>query len=204
MSKTLIVLDEAEDLELEDKELSTISFEQYLTDYPRHDEPRTRVINLCDTEHYLSRGYYCSLLAESRTHRVLPSVNTINDLRLKEDGMENSLQALLPKLKDELELPVELVNLRVRLTAPAPHVSLHAADQERGPESGAGLNVYTARESYVVVPGHEQPARVLARASMKAGEPLSGPAVILDDVATTWLAPGWTATPDAVGNLHLA
>jgi N-methylhydantoinase A len=104
----------------------------------------------------------------------------------------------------DLELPVELVNLRVRLTAPAPHVSLHAADQERGPESGAGLNVYTARESYVVVPGHEQPARVLARASMKAGEPLSGPAVILDDVATTWLAPGWTARPDGVGNLHLA
>jgi hypothetical protein len=39
---------------------------------------------------------------------------------------------------------------------------------------------------------------------MKAGEPLSGPAVILDDVATTWLAPVWTATPYAAGNLHLA
>ena len=104
----------------------------------------------------------------------------------------------------DLDLPVELVNLRVRLTAPAPEVSMHAADQERGPESDAALNVYTARESYVILPSHEQPARVLARASMKAGEPLSGPAVILDDVATTWLAPGWTATLDAAGNLHLA
>jgi len=104
----------------------------------------------------------------------------------------------------DLNLPVELVNLRVRLTAPAPEVSLHAADQERGPERDARLNVYAARESYVVLPSHEQPARVLDRASMKVGEPLSGPAVILDDVATTWLAPGWTATLDAAGNLHLA
>ena len=104
----------------------------------------------------------------------------------------------------DLDLPVELVNLRVRLTAPVPEVSLHAADQELGPERDARLNVYAARESYVARPNHEQPARVLDRASMKVGEPLSGPAVILDDVATTWLAPGWTATPDAAGNLHLA
>jgi N-methylhydantoinase A len=104
----------------------------------------------------------------------------------------------------DLDLPVELVNLRVRLTAPAPEVSLHAADQERGPERDARLNVCAARESYVVLPSHDRPARVLDRASMKVGEPLSGPTVILDDVATTWLAPGWTATLDAAGNLHLA
>jgi glutathione synthase/RimK-type ligase-like ATP-grasp enzyme len=96
MSKTLIVLDEAEDLELEDKELSTISFEQYLTDYPRHDEPRTRVINLCDTEHYLSRGYYCSLLAEARQHRVLPTVSTINDLRDLTSSPGSGLALTLP------------------------------------------------------------------------------------------------------------
>jgi len=28
--------------------------------------------------------------------------------------------------------------------------------------------------------------------------------VILDAVATTWLAPGWVAEPDAFGNLLLA
>lgn len=105
MYKTLVVADPMESLP---RGIEVTTFEQYLSDYPKLGEPRTRIINLCDTEQYLSRGYYCSLLAESRKHRVLPSVNTINDLRFKEDGAENSLQALLPKLKDELELPVEL------------------------------------------------------------------------------------------------
>lgn len=96
MSKTLIVLDQAEYLPLEDPELSIISFEQYLRDYPRRDEPRTRVINLCDTEHYLSRGYYCSLLAEARQHRVLPTVSTINDLRDLTSSAGSGLAMTLP------------------------------------------------------------------------------------------------------------
>ncbi len=79
MLNTLIVVDD-ETLS-PNSQLATISFEQYLSDYPKKDERKTRVINLCDTEAYLSRGYYCSLLAEARQHKVLPSVNTINDLR---------------------------------------------------------------------------------------------------------------------------
>lgn len=89
-------------------DLNVITFEQYLSDYPKLGEPRTRIINLCDTEHYLSRGYYCSLLAESRQHRVLPSVNTINDLRFQDATEEDRLQTLLPKMCDSLQLPVVL------------------------------------------------------------------------------------------------
>jgi glutathione synthase/RimK-type ligase-like ATP-grasp enzyme len=40
-----------------------------------------RIINLCRSDRYLSRGYYCSLLAEARGHRVLPNVATLNILR---------------------------------------------------------------------------------------------------------------------------
>ncbi len=76
---TLIVVDD--EALSPNSQLATISFDQYLSDYPKKDERKTRVINLCDTEAYLSRGYYCSLLAEARQHKVLPSVNTINDLR---------------------------------------------------------------------------------------------------------------------------
>jgi glutathione synthase/RimK-type ligase-like ATP-grasp enzyme len=43
----------------------------------------TKVINLCGSYKYLSRGYYCSLLAEARKHRVIPSVRTIRDLSNK-------------------------------------------------------------------------------------------------------------------------
>ena len=105
MYKTLVVTDQAETPSLD---LNMISFDQYLEDYPKLGEPRTRIINLCDTEQYLSRGYYCSLLAESRQHRVLPSVNTINDLRYLDDADEDRLQPLLPKLGKELVLPVTL------------------------------------------------------------------------------------------------
>jgi glutathione synthase/RimK-type ligase-like ATP-grasp enzyme len=41
------------------------------------------VINLCQSARYLSRGYYCSLLAEARGHHVVPSVMTLNDLGRK-------------------------------------------------------------------------------------------------------------------------
>ena len=45
------------------------------------EEERTQVINLCRSYKYLGVGYYVSLLAEARGHRVIPSVRTINDLR---------------------------------------------------------------------------------------------------------------------------
>lgn len=80
MYKTLVVVDD-ENVELGQSRSDVISFEKYLRDYPKLNEPKTRIINLCDTEQYLSKGYYCSLLAEARNHIVLPSVKTINGLR---------------------------------------------------------------------------------------------------------------------------
>ncbi len=95
MHRTLVVVDQPCP-ELDDPHFALITFEQYLADYPKRNEPKTRLINLCDTEHYLSRGYYCSLLAEARQHRVLPSVRTINDLR--ESGQGLTRQRNLPLL----------------------------------------------------------------------------------------------------------
>lgn len=59
---------------------AVISFDTYLKEHPIKGQKKTRVINLCNTDRYLSKGYYCSLLAEARGHKVLPSVNTLNDL----------------------------------------------------------------------------------------------------------------------------
>jgi glutathione synthase/RimK-type ligase-like ATP-grasp enzyme len=78
MAKTLVVSDYTD--QLSDLHAEVISFQDYLAQYPKVREPQTRVINLCDTQKYLSEGYYCSLLAEARNHKVLPSVRTINDL----------------------------------------------------------------------------------------------------------------------------
>ena len=56
-------------------------------DYVSRDEyfkmRNVRVMNLCRSYRYLSLGYYCSLLAEARRHKVIPSVRTVNDLQSK-------------------------------------------------------------------------------------------------------------------------
>lgn len=87
MSKTLIVSDCGE--KLSGLTAEVLSFHEYLAHYPKKNEPTTRVINLCDTEQYLSEGYYCSLLAEARQHEVLPSVRAIIE---RSDGASTSQQ----------------------------------------------------------------------------------------------------------------
>ncbi len=52
--------------------------------YKKTSKRPTRVINLCKSYKYLSYGYYCSLLAESKGHRVIPSIKTLNDLSRKQ------------------------------------------------------------------------------------------------------------------------
>lgn len=84
MHNTLIVVDDP--AMFTDTHLTVLTFSDYLAEFPKQNEPKTRVINLCDTSHYLSEGYYCSLLAQARNHVVLPSVNTINDLRTDSDS----------------------------------------------------------------------------------------------------------------------
>lgn len=91
MNKTLLVVDD-DCAALAEQLPGVISFDAYLRDYPKLNEPKTQVINLCDTERYLSKGYYCSLLAEARQHIALPSVKTINALR---DGVLALQQAWL-------------------------------------------------------------------------------------------------------------
>ena len=105
MSKTLIVVDDGASQQMQ-KLPGSISFEEYLRDYPKLNEPKTRIINLCDTARYLSKGYYCSLLAEARHHHVLPSVKTINALRSNDGGeafwlMESGLTSLIPDQETE-------------------------------------------------------------------------------------------------------
>ncbi len=92
-----------------------------------------------------------------------------------------------------LALPIELVNLRVRVTGTPPALTLTRADSE----------VAVPQGQCVSVAGCEQPVPVLQRAALVGTDPVPGPAVILDTVSTTWLAPGWTARLDALSNLHL-
>jgi glutathione synthase/RimK-type ligase-like ATP-grasp enzyme len=54
---------------------------RYLAEPETSNQDTARVLNLCRTGHYQGRGYYVSLLAEARGHRVIPDVKAIEDLR---------------------------------------------------------------------------------------------------------------------------
>ena len=82
MSRLVIVVEKASDWGSYYPSDNVVTAMDYLKQpIGGEDEERTQVINLCRTYKYLGVGYYVSLLAEARGHRVIPSVRTINDLR---------------------------------------------------------------------------------------------------------------------------
>lgn len=89
--------------------------------------------------------------------------------------------------------PVEVVNLRLSVRAPAAMFTL-------GDRAAGALPVAADRAQVV---GEERDVPVYARDALPAGVELDGPAVITETVSTTWLARGWRARVDAFGNLLL-
>lgn len=77
----LMVADNPEACPLRVAGADVISARRYLTDPVYADERGTRVFNLCKSVRYQALGYYVSLLAEARGHKVFPSVTTIQDLK---------------------------------------------------------------------------------------------------------------------------
>ncbi len=79
MSQLVIVVEKASDWRAYHPSENVVEARDYL----RADvggERHVQVINLCRNYRYLGTGYYVSLLAEARGHRVIPSVRTINAL----------------------------------------------------------------------------------------------------------------------------
>ena len=93
-----------------------------------------------------------------------------------------------------LSTEVELVNLRCGLRSQPPDISLPAIP---GDASG------NAEPRPVTVAGYNDTVPAWPRAAMHAGQRISGPALVTETVATTWLPDGWNCTVDPVGNLLL-
>ncbi|UCE32461.1 MAG: RimK family protein [Burkholderiales bacterium] len=83
MSEYVIVVEQASDWKADFPRLRVVTAREYLEHPPEVDQGPLRVINLCRSYGYLSVGYYCSLLAEARRHKVVPTVRTIQDLSRK-------------------------------------------------------------------------------------------------------------------------
>jgi len=81
MSRLVIVVEKASDWGSYYPSDNVVTAQDYLKEPIGADDERTQVINLCRSYKYLGTGYYVSLLAEARGHKVIPSVRAINDLR---------------------------------------------------------------------------------------------------------------------------
>src|SRR5258708_23645053 len=97
MTGWVILVDQPKDLPNAETPHKVITTSEYLARPRLFDIGRPKLVNLARSYAYQSKGYYASLLAEARGHRVMPTVETMLELR------ETKLyEHALPKLEDEL------------------------------------------------------------------------------------------------------
>lgn len=113
MQTLQIVVDQIEDWQPYYPSKELISAEDYLSTPITGSEKKSKVINLCTDYDYLSTGYYCSLLAEARAQRVIPSIRSINDLanhryyRLYDDlNLRQALEKSAPADSSRLQIKI--------------------------------------------------------------------------------------------------
>ncbi len=83
-SRLMIVVERREDWASYLPSEEVLTAQEYLEQSARdHGGRRVQVINLCRGYKHLGLGYYCSLLAEARGHRVIPSLRCISELARK-------------------------------------------------------------------------------------------------------------------------
>ena len=83
MTAHIVVVDRRADFKWDDSGHPVVTAREYLARPDAFMSRYPRIINLCRDYEYMSYGYYCSLLAEARGERVIPSVSTILDLSKK-------------------------------------------------------------------------------------------------------------------------
>jgi glutathione synthase/RimK-type ligase-like ATP-grasp enzyme len=103
MPRQIIVVESFSDWKSESEGIEVVHVDDYLTGREFFRQKNLQVINFCRRYKYQSVGYFCSLLAEARGHRVLPAVKTMLDLShrslytLALDSLDKRLQHALDK-----------------------------------------------------------------------------------------------------------
>ena len=79
MSNVFIILNSLEEWMPYYETESILTINDYLQHHYVGDQPKL-IINLAESYSYNSKGYYCSLLAQARGHKVIPAIDTINKI----------------------------------------------------------------------------------------------------------------------------
>jgi glutathione synthase/RimK-type ligase-like ATP-grasp enzyme len=97
MTGWVILVDQPRDLPNAETPHKVITTSEYLARPRLFDMGRPKLVNLSRSYAYQSKGYYASLLAEARGHRVVPTVETMLELR-----EQKLYEHALPDLEEEL------------------------------------------------------------------------------------------------------
>lgn len=101
----LIVVNNPAKFNLDTAGIEVISPRTYIENASYAKIKNLRVFNLCNDYAYQTRGYYVSLLAEARGHKVIPSVKQMLDLKVQPvvkaigDELEELIQKSLKRIK---------------------------------------------------------------------------------------------------------
>ncbi|MCW5589394.1 MAG: RimK family protein [Legionellales bacterium] len=111
--KTILVTDKPDFWEFARDFTEIVEAQDYLTNEKYIKHRTLRVINLCKSYRYQSLGYYVSLLAQARGHKIIPSALSIQDLKSNSlstalfDTIIDDAQHSLAKIKsDEFHLSI--------------------------------------------------------------------------------------------------
>ena len=140
MSALVVLVDRLDDLPIPPEGLQVIRTRDYLTNPQSLGESTPRIVNLSRDLVYLGQGYYASLLAEARGHRVIPSAAAILSLKERSrawTGMRAVERVLLRALSRIKETPEASFSIDVyfgRTTDPRyERVAREAFDRFRAP-----------------------------------------------------------------------
>lgn len=110
---TLVVVNKRKDFEADITGVQIITAKEYLTSKEFSGMRGSRVFNLCRSYSYQSTGYYISLLAAARGHKVMPNIATIQDtktqaiIRIKSEELDELIQESLAGIEGaEFELDI--------------------------------------------------------------------------------------------------
>lgn len=104
---SIIIVNNPKEVFFKIENVEVVAARAYLTESKYAEMRNVRIYNLCKSYRYQSVGYYVSLLANARGHRVFPNITTIQDIksqtimRIITDDIDNLVQHDLAKIKSK-------------------------------------------------------------------------------------------------------
>ncbi|MFQ5469118.1 MAG: hydantoinase/oxoprolinase family protein [Gammaproteobacteria bacterium] len=126
--------------------------------------------------------------------RYLGQTFTLNiDWSNSESIIQSFHQAHKRRYGHTLDLAIELVNIRMAIQGPRSSIPLTTS-----------FATNSVPSSFSNVVGIQSPVEIITRSSIQTGKVIGGPAIISENIATTYIPPEWTYQIDSVGNLLLS